>query len=158
MDNLKVNSLVKLQTLCLLNKGPKHGYDIIKELTNSMNRKISASHVYPFLKELEENQFINCQKIEERDKKRYYLTDKGDEFIQIVLSKMTHVMDAFLSNKITSCHGCESKIYDGEHVEIINEMKKTFCCKHCSDAYKQNIILRQSAWQTEDQVRTASRF
>ena len=32
MAEIKINNMVKFYTLCLLASGPKHGYDLIKDL------------------------------------------------------------------------------------------------------------------------------
>src|SRR3989344_1511844 len=55
MEEVKVTNLIKFCTVILLNKEPKHGYEIIKELKSQFGKEISASHVYPFLSTLEKN-------------------------------------------------------------------------------------------------------
>jgi len=51
---VKVDSLVKLHALISLNNKEKNGYELMKEVEEKTNKKISASHIYPFLKELKE--------------------------------------------------------------------------------------------------------
>ena len=46
---VKVDSLVKLHTIISLNNNEKNGYELMKELSNKLDRKISASNIYPFL-------------------------------------------------------------------------------------------------------------
>lgn len=163
MSTPKINSMVKFNMVCLLAQGPKHGYELIKLLTSAMDKSISASHIYPFLKELEDKKYIDFQKREERDKKKYFLTQKGQGFIRELLFKMSHVMDSFLQEKTALCYGCDSRIYEGGHTEIINEERQIFCCRHCADAYKQrqaitSQVTSQASWQPQDQLKTASRF
>ncbi|MBC8500492.1 MAG: PadR family transcriptional regulator [DPANN group archaeon] len=141
MPKVKINSVVKLYTLCLLNNGPKHGYEIIKELENKMNRSISASHVYPFLKSLEDNKFIACKSVEQRDKKRYYLTKNGENFVEVVFSKLDGVIDTVIEKRISTCSHCPCKIYNGGHSEIIGNEDKVFCCSHCAEAFKEKLLL-----------------
>ena len=141
MPKIKINSVVKLYTLSLLNNGPKHGYEIIKKLETSMSRNISASHVYPFLKSLEDSNFIECKIIGERDKKRYYLTKNGKEFVEVVFSNLGGLIDSFVQHKVETCEHCNCKVYDGNYTDIIENQRKSFCCKHCAKAYKENVLL-----------------
>ncbi|MFH1770894.1 MAG: PadR family transcriptional regulator [archaeon] len=141
MQKVKVNSVLKLYTLCLLSKGPKHGYELIKELESKMDQSISASHVYPFLKSLEENKFIACKHVDKRDKKSYDLTKNGEEFIDLVFEKLGSVVDAAIQNKLTTCVHCRHKIYGEFHKEKIKSTTHAFCCKHCADAFKEEMLL-----------------
>ena len=136
MQKLKINSVVKLYTLSLLNNGPKHGYEIIKELESSMSRNISASHVYPFLKSLEDSKLIECGAVQERDKKKYRLTKNGEEFVETIFSKLGGVIDSVIDKKLTTCTHCQCRIYDGGYVEMLKGQESTFCCPHCAEAYK----------------------
>ena len=64
---VKVDSLVKLHALISLNNKEKNGYELMKEVEEKTNKKISASHIYPFLKELKENYLGNKPQV-------YYVT------------------------------------------------------------------------------------
>lgn len=141
MQKVKINSVLKLYTLCLLSNGPKHGYELIKELENKMDQSISASHVYPFLKTLEENKFIAYKSVDKRDKKSYDLTKSGEEFIELVFEKLGGVVDVAIQNKLSTCIHCRCKIYGKSHKERIKNTKHTFCCKHCADAFKEEMLL-----------------
>ena len=59
MVEVKVTNMVKFCTLYLLASGPKHGYDLMKELEEKLGRSISASNVYPFLDTLTKNRLIS---------------------------------------------------------------------------------------------------
>ncbi|MFH1589802.1 MAG: PadR family transcriptional regulator [archaeon] len=141
MQKVKINSVVKLYTLSLLSNGPKHGYEIIKNLESGMQQSISASHVYPFLKSLEENKFIKCKCVEQRDKKSYELTKNGEEFVEIVLGKLGSIIQTAIQTKLSTCIHCRSKIYEGGHKEIIKRKEQAFCCKHCANAFKEEMLL-----------------
>ena len=78
---VKIGSLVKFYTILLLSEEPKHGYDLMKELEETLGRKISTSQVYPFLKLLEKNRLIKIEEIGEREKKIYQLTKNGKKFV-----------------------------------------------------------------------------
>ncbi|NQU98330.1 PadR family transcriptional regulator [Candidatus Woesearchaeota archaeon] len=141
MQKLKINSIVKLHTLCLLSKGPKHGYEIIKELENTMDQSISASHVYPFLKSLEKNKFIACKIVEERDKKRYDLTKNGQQFVNLVLENLGSIIESVIEKRLSTCTHCRCKVYNSGHKETIKNHKRIFCCEHCADAFKEKMLL-----------------
>ena len=129
MTKVKINSVVKLYTLCLLNNGPKHGYEIIKELESKMNRSISASHVYPFLKSLEDNKVIACKEVEQREKKKYYLTKGGQNFLEVVFSNLDGLIDSVIERRISTCTNCNCKVY--------SKSEKEYCCEHCKKAHKE---------------------
>ncbi|MBU1201655.1 MAG: PadR family transcriptional regulator [Nanoarchaeota archaeon] len=156
MVAVKVNSMVKLHTLCLLNSGPKHGYEIIKELENTMDQKISASHVYPFLKSLESNKLINCQKVELRDKKKYVLTKNGEEFINLIFDSIGHIMNSVIEKKVLTCAGCGCKIYQGSYQNVKSDLKENFCCIHCADASREKRVILHS-WQIQGPLKTVSK-
>ena len=142
MSELKINSLVKLHTLSLLNDGPKHGYELIKELEDRTNQSISASHVYPFLKSLEEKNFIQCESVNKRDRKTYGLTEDGKEFVELTMNKLNSIITSIIENKLSTCTHCNRKVHGDSHIEIINGTEKSFCCQHCARDFKARLILR----------------
>ncbi len=115
MAEIKVNSLIKLQTLCLLDKGPKHGYEIMKSLRELMDQSISASHVYPFLKGLEKKSYVLCRKIGGRDKKRYHLTPEGTEFVRSTFSRLVPMANYIAKISETTCPHCNGVLQQGSH-------------------------------------------
>ncbi|MAG38492.1 hypothetical protein CMO90_00210 [Candidatus Woesearchaeota archaeon] len=132
MNSVKINSIVKLNTLCLLSKSPRHGYEIIKELENNLKRNISTSHVYPFLKSLENNNLVSCRLLEQREKKQYELTNQGKEFMNLVLEQLEQIVHSVIEKKISSCKNCDCKVYEKGYSKDEN----IFCCKHCASAHK----------------------
>jgi len=77
MKKIKIINLVKFYTLLFLYKQPMCGYELIKQLEKCTGKKISASHVYPFLSLLKKNKIILIKKKGEREKKDYALTKEG---------------------------------------------------------------------------------
>lgn len=134
---VKVDSLVKLHTLILLNNGQKHGYELMKELSNKLDKRISASHVYPFLKELKENYLVNYRQFGRE--KVYKLTESGTKFVNEILSKFNEVIQESLKRKITKCIHCGCEVYDNKYTEIVGGKKLAFCCCHCADSYKKGV-------------------
>lgn len=135
----KIDNLVKLYTLLLLKKEAIHGYDIIKTLRFNLNKSISPSHIYPFLKELTQNNLIEVKEQKERKKKLYILTDKGEEFTNLTLNKLDHMLDIALKQKLTNCDHCNCKIYSNPHKETINNRELSFCCFHCAESFKRGL-------------------
>ena len=132
MREIKVNNLIKVYTLILLNKGSKHGYEIIKELENRFGKKISASHVYPFLNLLEKNKLIAHKKVEARDKKKYFMTKKGIQFTNDILIRFNTIIESLITSKVKKCANCECEIYKNGFDKKIDGKKLVFCCKHCA--------------------------
>jgi DNA-binding PadR family transcriptional regulator len=134
---IKVDNLLKLHVLISLNNGEKHGYEIMKELSKKLNKKISASHVYPFLKQLKESYYVKLRKLGKE--KIYTLTDIGKKFVDETLLKFNEIIHESLKRKITKCTHCSCEIYNNKYNEIINGKKLSFCCLHCAEYYKKRI-------------------
>lgn len=131
MVDVKVTNMLKFYTLCLLANGPKHGYELIKELESQFGRKISASNVYPFLDILRRNKLIKFDKVDKRDKKVYNLTSEGKRFTQRMFNKFGDLINIAIEPKITACP-CGCKIYSGGVTEKIRGRTMKFCCAHCA--------------------------
>jgi len=135
---VKITNLVKFHTLLLLAEKPKHGYDIIKELEQNMERKISAGQIYPFLKELKGNNYIDFKEEEEREKKVYYLTTEGKKFVKGMFSRFGDLIHHAISNELTKCSHCSCEIYKGGVKHKINNKQLDFCCMSCANSYKKS--------------------
>ncbi|MBI2657209.1 PadR family transcriptional regulator [Candidatus Woesearchaeota archaeon] len=135
MADVKINNMVKFYTLCLLSAEPKHGYDLMKELEEKLERKISASNVYPFLNTLIKNKLIKFNKIGKRDKKVYLMTKEGKNFTKGMFIKFGDLINIAIAPKISACP-CGCKIYSGGHTEKIKGKIMKFCCSHCAKMYK----------------------
>jgi DNA-binding PadR family transcriptional regulator len=68
---------VRLAILSLLSEGPKHGYQLMKELAERSGGvyRASAGTVYPTLQQLEDEELIQVE--QQGGKKVYTLTDAG---------------------------------------------------------------------------------
>lgn len=135
MTDIKINNMVKFYTLCLLATGPKHGYELIKELEEKLGRRISASNMYPFLSALRKSRLIKFDKVGKRDKKPYYLTPQGKNFTKQMFSKFGDLINIAIEPKISTCP-CGCKIYSGGYVEKIKGKLMKFCCSHCAKMFK----------------------
>lgn len=140
MGDIKVSNLIKFYTVVLLNKGPKYGYELIKELEHLFGKEISPAHVYPFLKTLQKNKLVEVKKTGSRDKKSYYITKKGREFTSNLLIRFNDVIGAFIESKVKKCAHCECEIYKNGFEKVINGKKLTFCCEHCANNLKHEKI------------------
>jgi len=134
---VKVDSLIKLHTIISLNNNNKYGYELMKELSNKLDKRISASHVYPFLKELKQNYFVNYRKLGRE--KIYNLTDSGKKFVNETLLRFNEVIQESLKRKLSKCIHCGCEVYNNKYTEIINGKKLAFCCCHCADSYKKGM-------------------
>ena len=138
MAGVKVNNMIKFCTLYLLATGPKHGYELMKELEDKLGRKVSASNVYPFLDILIKNKLIKIKKTGKREKKTYILTDYGRKFPKGMFNRFGDLIDIAIEPKLTACAHCSCKVYEGGHSEKIKGKKLKFCCMHCAGSYKRH--------------------
>ena len=139
MAEVKVTNMVKFCSLYLLASGPKHGYDLMKELEEKLGRKISASNVYPFLEVLIKNRLIKVQKTGKREKKTYVLTKEGKKFTKNMFNRFGDLIDIAIEPKLTTCAHCSCKVYEGGYTEKIKGKLLKFCCMHCAGSYKKHV-------------------
>ncbi len=132
MGEVKVTNLVKLYTLLLLKRKPMHGYELIRKLEGCLSRKISASHVYPFLKVLQKNRLIKLKRAGKRDKKQYELTGEGSRFSQNLINRFATLVDIRVTPNVIACANCGCKIASGGY----KGKSSVFCCKMCAASYK----------------------
>jgi|SRR3989344_1626889 len=135
MKEIKVTNLIKLYALLLLTKKQMHGYELIKELQKCIGQKISTSHVYPFLKELEKNKLVFHINIGKREKKYYKLTNKGKKFVKSLMERFGSLTEILIKTKLEKCAHCDCEIYKGAYKSKIKGKICTFCCKSCALFY-----------------------
>ena len=138
MKEVKITNMVKFYTLCLLTAGPKHGYDLMKDLEEKLERKISASNVYPFLDTLIKNKLIKIKKTGNREKKIYHLTSEGKTFTKQMFNRFGDLIDIAIEPKLTTRAHCSCKVYEGCHTEKVKGKQLKFCCAHCAGSYKKH--------------------
>ena len=136
MKEVKITNLIKFYTLLLLYKSPVHGYELIKKLELCTGKKISASHVYPFLELLEKNNLIELKTKGEREKKQYQLSKKGRIFTKNLIDKFSRLVSFNINQNVKECVHCRCKLVEGEYKEKINNKVLYFCCKYCASSYK----------------------
>lgn len=131
-----MNNLTKLYTLLLVAEKPKHGYEIIKNLEDKLGKKVSAGNVYPFLKNLENSNYISSKNIGNRDKKIYKLTPEGRNFLKSLLNRFDNLIDIAIKPKLTECAHCGCKVYQGGYKKTIKSKIFSFCCSFCAKSFK----------------------
>jgi DNA-binding PadR family transcriptional regulator len=136
MEEVKVTNMVKFFCLLLLYQGPKHGYELIKEIENNLGKKPSTGQIYPFLNTLLENNLIRTKEEGDREKKTYELTKVGRKFVEKKLEMFGGIISATVEKDLSTCAHCGCKVYSGGHEEVISNEKLTFCCKHCAATHK----------------------
>ena len=133
--DIKVNNLIKLNILLLLSKGKVHGYEVIKVLEQNLGVKISASQVYPFLGLLKRQGHIDYSKTDKRDKKDYFLTKQGKEFMKGISAKFSSIIDFAVQSKVKRCAHCGCDVYKGGHEERFRSRLLYFCCRNCASFF-----------------------
>lgn len=92
LRSIRINTVVKLYTLVLLAEEERHGYELMKLLGDMLGAPIGPSQIYPFLKKLEEAGLLGSRKSGGRDKKVYYLTSQGYDFVRELLENSLSVL------------------------------------------------------------------
>lgn len=74
-----MRGLEKPLILWLISQGPRHGYELIKEVKRLTGQKLKPGVLYPLLYQLEGEGFLAGEWIRKgrRELKRYRLTEKG---------------------------------------------------------------------------------
>lgn len=137
MAELRITNLVKFYAVCLLYEGPKHGYEIIKEISKKLNRRVSPGQIYPFLRKLEGQGYIESKEVGEREKKIYHLTKQGRGFVRRMLNRFGGLIDIAIEPRLTVCVHCGCEVYKGGYKEKIRGKETMFCCHHCARSYKE---------------------
>lgn len=132
MVRVKVTNVIKLATLFYLYQKPMHGYDLIKRLGAKMERNISASQVYPFLKLLSKNGFVKSDIEGSRDKRRYTLTLEGKNFVKSTISRLGDIIDVAVTDNLSKCAHCGCTIYKGGYRMKMHGKSRVFCCRYCA--------------------------
>jgi Fe2+ or Zn2+ uptake regulation protein len=127
-SEVKILNLVKFYAICLLAERPKHGYEIIKDIGEKMEKSVSPGQIYPFLSLLEKKGMLQHGPSGKRDKKVYNLTPKGRAF---------EIVDIAIEPRLSVCAHCSCKVYSGGYREKVGGKKLTFCCTHCAKSFRQ---------------------
>jgi DNA-binding PadR family transcriptional regulator len=137
--SIRVTTLVKFYVLFLLYGKEKHGYELMKELREKLDRKISPNQVYPFLKKLKNQGYLKSKKVGDRDKRVYHLTKEGKLFAKRMISRFDELVETAVKPKLSVCIHCGCKVFKGGHTERIKGKRLVFCCQHCAKAYKSTL-------------------
>ena len=142
MEKVKITNMVKFYTLTLLYEKPRCGYEIIKTLSNSLKKEVSAGEIYPFLELLNKNNYISFKTEKSRGKKTYRLTKEGRSLVKELFSRSGNLATALIESELEVCAHCNCEIYKGGVEKTIKGRKLKFCCKYCAKSY--NIANRKS--------------
>lgn len=87
---------MKLLVLHLISQSSKHGYDIIKAISDIVGGGYSpsAGTIYPTLKFLEDQQYISAESMD-HDRKQYQITDLGQVHLTAQQEKLQYILDRF---------------------------------------------------------------
>ncbi|MHA2028661.1 MAG: helix-turn-helix transcriptional regulator [Candidatus Kariarchaeaceae archaeon] len=132
------NSMFRVQTILLLKKNPKSGYELSTELEEIMGKRPSTGKIYPFLHELKDNGYIIeiPEKTGGRSKSTYKLTSKGQSLVDDLVGRMSNLLDVRLEQILDSCHHCGIKLYDTKVIKTDSDGREIkFCCTHCMGAF-----------------------
>ncbi|AOZ88440.1 PadR family transcriptional regulator [Bacillus xiamenensis] len=87
--------LLEFCVLAVLKKGDSYGYQIIKDISHCI--EMSESTLYPILKRLEQNNYVETysQEHNSRLRKYYRMTKSGREHIAQFLDEWDQVMEIY---------------------------------------------------------------
>lgn len=128
--------------LTILYEGPKHGYGILSTFKQRTGKEISPSLVYPFLKELEEKGSVthSLKPVGEKKKKVFELTEEGLELCRLLFKRFSALVSVAIEPTLTICTNCGCKIYEGGYKENLKGKEHAFCCVHCAQSYKDELL------------------
>ncbi len=131
-----LTNLMKLYVIILIQKGPKHGYEIIDELERLIGKKPSAGQIYPLLKKLQKKGYVEVIATGGRQKKVYRLTREGRKLFASLTGRFSDLIDIAIEPKLTRCMHCGCSVYKGGYKEKIKSKILMFCCCHCAKSYR----------------------
>lgn len=96
--------MLQMQILWILNRKPRHGYEIMKELSVLKGTKITQGTLYPTLQKLEGSGLV--ERDEEARRIVYHTTEKGKKVMNQTCSEFTRtffgIFHDFVCNKCVS--------------------------------------------------------
>ena len=139
-ENLALD-IIRSCIVLLLNEKPLHGYAIMRELKNRIDRPVNPSTLYPFLKQLEKNDLVKSTKknVGLKQKNVYELTTTGKELATRIYTRIASIISLAIDSNLRICLHCGCKIYEGGYHESIGNKERIFCCVHCAQAYKNEL-------------------
>ena len=132
MGRVKIDNMAKFYALMLLYEKNRHGYDLIKNIGEKMEKRISPGQIYPFLKELRKNKVIEAKKEGLREKTVYALTKSGKKFVKDMLFRFSDMISIAISKDLSQCKHCSCNVYKGGY----RERGQIFCCRSCASAFR----------------------
>lgn len=95
MDIQLKKGLLEFCVLTVLRKSDSYGYQIVKDVSDCI--EISESTLYPILKRLESNAYLETYSVEHnsRLRKYYRITEKGENHIKEFLNDWQQVMNIY---------------------------------------------------------------
>lgn len=121
-----LHHIYRVYTLLLLKSDSQHGYEIIDRIEDITGEKPSTSHIYPFLSELQENNYIDLKK-GSRGKKIYSLTEDGEALVAEQLNSFGEMLQSVIKDEVRECSHCDCQIYDNGY----KKDGEIYCCEHC---------------------------
>lgn len=95
MDTQLKKGLLEVCVLKRLSQGDSYGYQIVKDVSEVI--EISESTLYPILKRLETNKYVEVYSVEHNGRLRKYfkITDKGNKKIDEFILEWADVMKVY---------------------------------------------------------------
>jgi DNA-binding PadR family transcriptional regulator len=139
-----VSDFSRVYILTILHAGPVHGYEIISKFKKVIQKEVSPSLVYPFLKELEQKGLVfhKLKPIGAKKRKVFELTEEGKEFSEQLFRRFSELISVALEPSLEICTHCGCKVYEGGYKETIKNKELMFCCCHCAASFKQGLGLK----------------
>lgn len=105
MDSQLKKGLLEYCVLAVLKKSDSYGYQIIKDISSCI--QISESTLYPILKRLERNAYLETYSVEHngRLRKYYRITDSGVQAMREFLHDWQQVTDIYTFIKEANHNG-----------------------------------------------------
>ncbi len=134
MAEPKVTNMVKFYAMLLLLEKKQHGYEMMKQIGERLEKKVSPGQMYPFLAELEKNKFVRVSKTGGRDKTEYELTKIGKQFAHHMLERFGGLLEIAVQPHLSLCP-CGCKVFEGGITKTVRGKNLKFCCHHCAKSY-----------------------
>jgi DNA-binding PadR family transcriptional regulator len=141
-----ISDFARFYILTILYESATHGYGIMQRFEERLGRRISPGIVYPFLQKLEERGLIayRVEPIGEKERKVYELTEEGRRLCHRLFRRFAELVSTALEPSLDICANCGCKVYEGGYRETINGVEMSFCCVHCAQAYKQELMTHRA--------------
>jgi DNA-binding PadR family transcriptional regulator len=133
-----IGDFFRFYMLMLLYESPKSGYELMVDVSRRLEKRVSPSIVYPFLRTLHSRHFVAQHSLRNGDRERSVntLTPAGRALCRKLFSRFTDIVATAIEPSMQKCSHCGARVYKDAIFARISGRNLPFCCSYCAAAFR----------------------